>query len=132
MPIGPPSLGRKDDPKRGKSVQVADGRLGVAWTLAYYIILVAGAVAFYNGFWMLTESPRALAVSQRQVGNEWRLYGISWRSWSVKIGMGVSGEPGLHSHLFRMVEFTSNAGTSSAPLIASLDVAIANLNQGTQ
>lgn len=62
MPIGPPSLGRKDDPKRGKRVQVADGRLGVAWTLAYYIILVAGAVAFYNGFWMLTESPRALAV----------------------------------------------------------------------
>ncbi|KAI9881419.1 MAG: hypothetical protein M1830_003426 [Pleopsidium flavum] len=62
VPIGPPSLRRKDDSKSGKSVQIAEGRLGAGWTVAYYVILVAGVVTFYKGFWVLTESPRALAV----------------------------------------------------------------------
>ena len=60
--IGP--VGR-DGPERGKEdrdeVQVAGGRLGVHWTVAYYVVLVAGAMGFYKGLWPLTESGRALA-----------------------------------------------------------------------
>jgi len=63
VPLGPPALrARPKDDRDAKGVQVAGGRLGVAWTVAYYVILVGGAVAFYEGFWVLTESKRALAV----------------------------------------------------------------------
>ena len=66
VPIGPPLLvggGRAKEDRDGKrqNVQVADGRLGVGWTVAYYLILIAGAVAFYRGLWPLTASGRSLA-----------------------------------------------------------------------
>ncbi|KAL8941897.1 MAG: hypothetical protein Q9211_001631 [Gyalolechia sp. 1 TL-2023] len=32
-----------------------------AWSAAYYVLLVAGAVGFQQSLWILTESPRALA-----------------------------------------------------------------------
>lgn len=55
----------KEKRERGKedadTVQVAGGRLGIHWTLAYYVLLVAGMVGFYRGLWPLTESRRALA-----------------------------------------------------------------------
>ena len=57
VPIGPPDVDKKDDgsrstaPYRGKSV---------AWTVAYYVILVAGAVGFYYQLFPLTESTHAL------------------------------------------------------------------------
>lgn len=69
VPIGPP-VGR-DGLKGGrdaKVVQVAGGRLGVAWTVAYYVVLVGGAVAFYEGFWVLTESRKALAGFATKTG----------------------------------------------------------------
>ncbi|KAF2755513.1 hypothetical protein EJ05DRAFT_104430 [Pseudovirgaria hyperparasitica] len=44
---------------RGK-VQYAS--LGIGWTVAYYVILVAGAVGFYKQLFPLTSSERALAT----------------------------------------------------------------------
>ena len=36
--------------------EVAVGTLGVEWTVAYYLVLVAGVLGFWQGFWVLTES----------------------------------------------------------------------------
>jgi len=63
--IGPQDTARKDDVnapwREGSShVQVADGRLGMQWTVAYYILLVLGAGLFCQNLWTLTESPNAL------------------------------------------------------------------------
>ncbi|CAG8094795.1 unnamed protein product [Penicillium olsonii] len=48
--------------KRGKEDEdtVEDGPLGVGWTVAYYVLLVAGAVGFCQALWPLTESYHAL------------------------------------------------------------------------
>ena len=55
----------KESRLRGKEdedpVKVGNGKLGISWTVAYYLLLVAGAGAFYVGLWPLTESKRALA-----------------------------------------------------------------------
>lgn len=57
-PLGPPIPSRvKEDVDK---FQVAQGRLSIGWTVAYYIILIAGAVAFYKQLWPLTASPQAL------------------------------------------------------------------------
>ncbi len=70
VPIGPPAArSRSRDDRDAKAVQVAGGTLGIGWTVAYYVILVGGAVAFYEGFWMLTESKRALAGFGPKSGN---------------------------------------------------------------
>lgn len=34
--------------------------LGVGWTVAYYLLLVGGMVAFWRGFWVLTKSENEL------------------------------------------------------------------------
>lgn len=72
MPLGPPSTAEREEIRRkedddpasfagvAKRVQVAGGELGIAWTMAYYIVLVAGAVGFYRELWVLTESKTAL------------------------------------------------------------------------
>ncbi|OJJ43744.1 hypothetical protein ASPZODRAFT_862275 [Penicilliopsis zonata CBS 506.65] len=39
----------------------APGKLGLVWTVAYYTLLVAGAIGFYHQLWPLTESIHALA-----------------------------------------------------------------------
>lgn len=44
----------------GIKTKVADTRLGVGWTVAYYVILVTGAVGFWKSLWTLTESPSNL------------------------------------------------------------------------
>ncbi|KAJ4369892.1 CAAX prenyl protease [Neocucurbitaria cava] len=60
VPIGPPDADKKDDkrrhalPFRGKSV---------AWTVAYYGVLVAGAAGFYYQLLPLTESKYTLPVA---------------------------------------------------------------------
>jgi prenyl protein peptidase len=36
-------------------------RLGLGWSVAYYVLLVAGAVGFRKGLWVLTASERRLA-----------------------------------------------------------------------
>ena len=53
--------GGRDRGKNLEAVMVGDGRLGVAWTVAYYALLVAGAVGFWKGLWPLTESEGKLA-----------------------------------------------------------------------
>ena len=39
-----------------------DGSLGIVWTIAYYTLLVVGAVGWNKLLWTLTESPSALAA----------------------------------------------------------------------
>ncbi|KAH8689658.1 CaaX prenyl proteinase Rce1 [Talaromyces proteolyticus] len=58
--ISPPVVRGKDDTEVSPA-QVTDGRVPVGWTIAYYELLVAGAVGFYFLLWPLTESPLALA-----------------------------------------------------------------------
>jgi len=63
--IGPQDAARKDGVaapwREGSSnVQVADGRLGIQWTVAYYLLLVLGAWLFYLNLWTLSESSNAL------------------------------------------------------------------------
>lgn len=59
--IGPIGRGKGDGEASKAAVQVADGRLGIGWTVAYYVLLVAGAVAFWKELWVLTDSERKLA-----------------------------------------------------------------------
>lgn len=52
----------KDDTGRTRGAGAAPRwGLGIGWSVAYYVILVAGVVAFQRGLWPLTESERALA-----------------------------------------------------------------------
>ncbi|OAL01874.1 Abi-domain-containing protein [Phaeosphaeriaceae sp. SRC1lsM3a] len=60
VPIGPPDVDKKDD--KQKSTSANQGR-GPLWTVAYYIILVAGATGFYWQLFPLTESKHGLSVS---------------------------------------------------------------------
>lgn len=46
--------------RSGKVFQAEYQGLGVGWTVAYYFLLVGGAVAFWKGFWVLTKSENAL------------------------------------------------------------------------
>lgn len=54
--VGGPVRGKEDRNQRGEGVQ----KLGFAWTAAYYIILVAGAVAWWSALWVLSESGQEL------------------------------------------------------------------------
>ncbi len=63
--MGPPDFAKKEDPKSplqttAARMQVAQGRLNFAWTLAYYLLLVLGAVGFSYYLWDLTDSANAL------------------------------------------------------------------------
>lgn len=59
VPIGPPHVDKKDDERNG--VVPWQGR-SMSWTVAYYVILVAGAVGFYYQLFPLTKSSHALPV----------------------------------------------------------------------
>jgi prenyl protein peptidase len=59
VPIGPPDVDKKDDSR--KTASTYEGT-GLIWTVAYYIILVAGAVGFYWQLLPLTESKNALRI----------------------------------------------------------------------
>jgi prenyl protein peptidase len=54
--LGPSFARGKED---ADGVEVEEN-LGVRWTVAYYVLLVAGAVGFCQGLWPLTESYHAL------------------------------------------------------------------------
>ncbi|KFY25499.1 hypothetical protein V493_04638 [Pseudogymnoascus sp. VKM F-4281 (FW-2241)] len=57
--MGPDSGG--DQGKRGDSQgSESAAELGILWTIAYYTILVVGAVGFYRYLWLLTESDNRL------------------------------------------------------------------------
>lgn len=60
VPIGPPSVEKKDDGDRDEEPSLESK--GITWTIAYYVILVAGAYGFYKGLFPLTESSYALPV----------------------------------------------------------------------
>jgi prenyl protein peptidase len=69
-PIGPPvavSVGAdgrdRGDDDTADSGQFMQGgeKLGIGWTLGYYVLLFVGAYGFYKGSWRLTESSNALA-----------------------------------------------------------------------
>ncbi|KAG2418736.1 hypothetical protein HFD88_001837 [Aspergillus terreus] len=59
VPIGPPLAKGKEGSER--TPMYAYTQLSIGWSVAYYTLLVAGAVAFYYALWPLTDSPRALA-----------------------------------------------------------------------
>lgn len=53
---------------RNRAHAVVTGRLGLGWSVAYYILLLAGAVGFWMMFWRLTESEHALVQIDRVGG----------------------------------------------------------------
>ncbi|KAL2000354.1 hypothetical protein VTN02DRAFT_3216 [Thermoascus thermophilus] len=55
-----PTIVRGKEDTEVSSTAVDDATLGIGWTVAYYFILVAGAVAFYYQLWPLTQSSREL------------------------------------------------------------------------
>ncbi|KAG9204857.1 hypothetical protein G6514_010091 [Epicoccum nigrum] len=59
VPIGPPDVNKKND--SSKSAVSHQGTHGL-WTVAYYVILVAGSVGFYYQLFPLTESTHALLL----------------------------------------------------------------------
>lgn len=59
-PIGPAVVKGKED-GNGLKPDVSSGELGIGWTVAYYVLLFAGAYGFYAGLWSLTDSERSLA-----------------------------------------------------------------------
>lgn len=69
--IGPQDVKRREQATMTTpSAQIADGQLGIAWTIAYYLLLAAGACGFYQNLWVLTDSPHALidfATSKRRL-----------------------------------------------------------------
>jgi len=61
----PKVWGRVEPPaavQEGQGQGEQQRRASVLWTVAYYVILVAGAVLFYNNLWSLTESPGGNAL----------------------------------------------------------------------
>lgn len=52
---------RSEDWGRGGAA-VHDGSLGIAWTIAYYTLLVVGFMGWNKLLWTLTESPSALTA----------------------------------------------------------------------
>ncbi|PLN78800.1 CaaX prenyl proteinase Rce1 [Aspergillus taichungensis] len=58
VPSDPPRLCKDKD--GAESDRKKSGRWWIGWSLAYYVLLVAGIVGFYMALWPLTESPRAL------------------------------------------------------------------------
>lgn len=61
--ISPPVMRGKedaDDDDIKVGVRGSNEGLSVGWTVAYYVLLVSGAVGFAQGLWPLTESYHAL------------------------------------------------------------------------
>ena len=64
VPLVPPTStfgakAKEDD--QSEDGTLTPGALGIGWTVAYYGLLVVGAVGFYFALWPLTESKYALA-----------------------------------------------------------------------
>lgn len=53
-----------DDEDQGRKpyVKGKGKELGIGWTVAYYVLLLAGAVGFRSALWPLTDSEHALAA----------------------------------------------------------------------
>jgi prenyl protein peptidase len=64
VPIGPPGAKRDDERTSGVAGAMGKDRrggLGTVWTVAYYLLLLAGAYGFYLELFPLTEGKYALA-----------------------------------------------------------------------
>lgn len=61
VPIGPAGLNGEGKRADGKFVPAAHGD-HIGWTVAYYTLLVGGAIGFWWLLWPLTESANALAA----------------------------------------------------------------------
>lgn len=59
-PMGPPLRGKEDRDGNGRGVDVGSGELSIGWTVAYYALLVLGAMGFAWALWPLTKSYNAL------------------------------------------------------------------------
>jgi prenyl protein peptidase len=58
--IAEPELG---ETKRSEDRKTStDGRIGILWSFAYYILLVVGAVSWWHYLWPLTSSESALTT----------------------------------------------------------------------
>ena len=62
-PPGPSNLKKEDSNPQKDGAYPAPGTgglsnppLGITWTVAYYLLLVAGAYGFWKNLWVLTES----------------------------------------------------------------------------
>ena len=54
--VGGPMRGKEDEDR----TDTVGKRLGIGWTVAYYAILVSGAVTWWKALWILTASDEAL------------------------------------------------------------------------
>jgi len=54
--VGGPMRGKEDEDREDEQRK----GLGVRWTVTYYFVLVAGAVTWWKGLWILTKSDGAL------------------------------------------------------------------------
>ncbi|KAL4914254.1 hypothetical protein BDW62DRAFT_190650 [Aspergillus aurantiobrunneus] len=59
VPTGPTLNRGKEDSDR--NLEYSYDRLSIGWSVAYYVLLVVGAIGFYCALWPLTESLNALA-----------------------------------------------------------------------
>lgn len=59
VPIGPTLSRGKEDSDR--SLEYSYDQLGIGWSVAYYVLLVFGAIGFCCALWPLTESTHDLA-----------------------------------------------------------------------
>lgn len=64
--MGPSDLDRKDNDGAPRNDEHSRQQISIAWTVAYYLILVVGAVGFYKQLFPLTESNYALPVVLRE------------------------------------------------------------------
>ncbi|EEP78256.1 hypothetical protein UREG_03101 [Uncinocarpus reesii 1704] len=64
IPLRAFDVRRKEDEDL-PSQRIHQKQLGIEWTIAYYLILIVGAGAFWSQLWPLTESPLALASFAR-------------------------------------------------------------------
>lgn len=63
VPIGPPDADKRSDDQNAYDNDLSTHTSkGIVWTIAYYIVLVAGTYGFYRGLFPLTESSNALPV----------------------------------------------------------------------
>ena len=58
---------RKTPNRSGRSSPSSSSRLSIWWTVAYYTILIAGVVGWYQGLWALTNSPDTVLVDFEKV-----------------------------------------------------------------
>jgi prenyl protein peptidase len=57
--IGPDvGEGKREDGRRS----LGERELGIQWTIAYYVLLVVGAVGWWKLLWLLTETSSALSA----------------------------------------------------------------------